>query len=92
MADVARHGARTANHRSQQPAGTGYIPDFGSAAINAKFQDALRGAYTSRAGFNYPYHPLDNNCAMAFNVAFNAIRKGIKFGRVGASVIILRRL
>ncbi len=63
--------------RSTIAGGVGIVLDFKDPLINAKFQEALKGAYTSSLGINIPYHPTYNNCAMAFNVAYDAIRKDI---------------
>ncbi|MEO8649244.1 MAG: RHS repeat-associated core domain-containing protein [Acidobacteriota bacterium] len=57
------------NERRKISAGTGYVLDFGSAAINAKFKNALLTAYYGSG----VYTLTDNNCGHAFQRAINAI-------------------
>jgi RHS repeat-associated protein len=74
------------DERSKASEGTGYILDFGPR-INAKFQEALKNAYSIFGITNTVYNPLFDNCAKAFSVAFNAIRKDI--GYKGAPINLI---
>ncbi|NJM54261.1 MAG: hypothetical protein HC846_13300 [Blastocatellia bacterium] len=64
------------SERSQISSGRGYVLDFGSSDINAKFKDAYLKAYDSIVfgKKNSIYDPVNNSCATAFKVAINAIR------------------
>jgi hypothetical protein len=62
------------NERSKLSSGMGYVLDFGVKA-NAKFQAALIASPKSL--LSPGYHPILNNCARPFSIAFNAIAKDI---------------
>ncbi|HTE32646.1 MAG TPA: RHS repeat-associated core domain-containing protein, partial [Chryseolinea sp.] len=64
--------------RSKTSAGTGYILDFGSDAINEKFWNTLYHAYDDGNGGQVEYSLTSDNCGHAFLRAMNKIAGDLK--------------
>jgi hypothetical protein len=58
--------------RRETSGGTGYVLDFGSADLNAKFKQMITNAYKNADGSIQSW-TATNNCAYAFKAAINAI-------------------